>query len=204
MKRKYQVLLIAALLLSTQPAGGAFGQRSRTIAVPVPPPGATLPPPDGANFPVAPRVDAPKSVKAKYEGGIFGYNKKQTGTLNFDDESHRLVFRDKDQKEYISIPYKSIAAAFADTQSRRPTAASVIGSASIYTLPALLFKKKYRYLTMQFNDPDTRVSGTTSFKMENKELLATILAAVAYKAELSPRGEAYVRLNKPKDADDDK
>ncbi|HEV7902812.1 MAG TPA: hypothetical protein VGO96_03135 [Pyrinomonadaceae bacterium] len=204
MKRKYKVLLITALLLSTQLAGGVSAQRSRTISVPLPPPGASLPPPNGTNAPVAPPVNVPQNVKAKYEGGIFGYNKKQTGTLHFDDESSRLVFRDKKEKEYISIPYKAIAAAYADTQSRRPTAASVIGSASIYTLPALLFKKKYRYLTMQFNDPDTRVSGVTSFKMDNKELLANILAAVAYKAELSPRGEAYVRLNKPKDADQDK
>lgn len=204
MKRKYRVLLIVALLLSTQLAGGVFAQRSRTISVPLPPPGgASLPPPTGANAPVAPPVNVPQNVKAKYEGGIFGYNKKQTGTLHFDDEGSRLIFRDKQQKEYISIPYKAIAAAYADTQSRRPTAASVIGSASIYTLPALLFKKKYRYLTMQFSDPDTQVSGMTSFKMDNKEMLANILAAVAYKAELSPRGEAYVRLNKPKDKDKD-
>lgn len=203
MKRKYQALLIAALLLSTQLAGVAFGQRSRTIAVPVPPPGASLPPPTGKDAPVAPPVNAPKTVKAKYEGGIFGYNKKQTGTLNFDDEGQRLVFRDKTQKEYISIPYKSIAAAYADTRSRRPTAASVLGGASIYTLPALLIRKKYRYLTMQFSDPDTRVSGVTSFKLDSKQLLENILAAVAYKAELSPRGEAFVRLNKPKDDDQD-
>jgi hypothetical protein len=162
-----------------------------------------LPPPSGTDAPVAPPVDAPKTVKAKYEGGIFGYNKKQTGTLNFDDEGQRLVFRDKTQKEYISIPYKSIAAAYSDTQSRRPTAASVLGGASIYTLPALLIRKKYRYLTMQFSDPDTRVSGVTSFKMDNKALLDNILAAVAYKAQLSPRGEAFVRLNKPKDDDQD-
>ena len=204
MKRKYQVLLIAALLLSTQPAGGVFGQRSRTISVPVPPPmGMGLPSPTATNAPVAPPVNVPQNVKAKYEGGLFGYNKKQTGTFHFDDEGRRLIFRDKTQKEYISIPYQSIAAAYADTQSRRPTAASVIGSASIYTLPALLFKKKYRYLTMQFSDPDTRVSGVTSFKMDSKELLADLLAAVAYKAELSPRGEAFVRLNKPKDMDQD-
>ena len=207
MKRKYQILPIAgALLLVTSLASGAMAQRARTVGGSSSnrPGAASLPPPAAvgatANAP-APPVDAPKTVKAKYEGGIFGYNKKQTGTLNFDDESQRLVFRDKAQKEYISIPYKSIAAAHADTQSRRPTAASVLGSASIYTLPALLIRKKYRYLTMQFSDPDTQVSGTTSFKVDNKELLETILAAVAYKAELTPRGEAYVRLQKPKDKD---
>ena len=208
MKRKYQVLPIAALLLLTSLSGATLAQRARTVSdVSNRPGSATLPPPAAAgtvaNAP-APPVNAPKTVKAKYEGGIFGYNKKQTGTLNFDDESQRLVFRDKMQKEYISIPYKSIAAAYADTQSRRPTAASVLGGASIYTLPALLIRKKYRYLTMQFNDPDTQVQGVTSFKMDNKEILETILAAVAHKAELTPRGEAYVRLGKPKDKDKDK
>jgi hypothetical protein len=198
MKIKYQTLLIAALLLSTSIApGGASAQRSRSVSDPSdvkkPAPAAT-----GA---VA--VAAPQNVKVKYEGGFFGADKKQTGTLNFDDESNRLVFRDKTQKEYISIPYKSIAAAYADTKSRRPTAATVIGSASIYTLPALLFKKKYRYLTMQFSDPDTRVQGVTSFKVESKEMLTSILEAVARKAELTPRGEAYIRVNKSTDKDQD-
>ncbi|HLL70805.1 MAG TPA: hypothetical protein VK363_05195 [Pyrinomonadaceae bacterium] len=208
MKIKYRALPIAALLLLTCLAGDALAQRSRTVGASSSnrPGSATLPPPAAAgtvaNAP-APPVNAPKTVKAKYEGGIFGYNKKQTGTLNFDDEGQRLVFRDKTQKEYISIPYKSIAAAYADTQSRRPTAASVLGGASIYTLPALLIRKKYRYLTMQFSDPDSQVQGVTSFKMDNKELLETILAAVAHKAELTPRGEAYVRLGKPKDKDKD-
>ena len=147
-------------------------------------------------------MNAPKTVKAKYEGGIFGYEKKQTGTLNFDDEGQRLVFRDKMQKEYISLPYKSIAAAYADTRSARPMAATVLGSVpSIFALPARFIRKKYRYLTMQFSDPDTQVSGITSFKLDGKELLEKILAAVAYKAELTARGEAYVRLQKPKDKD---
>jgi hypothetical protein len=191
-------------------AGSVSGQRSRTIGDPIPPrPGAaTLPPPatPGAipNAP-APPVNAPKTVKAKYEGGIFGYNKRQSGTLNFDDEGQRLVFRDKTQKEYISIPYKTIAAAYADTRSARPMAATVISNVpSIFALPARFIRKKYRYLTMQFSDPNTRVSGVTSFKMDNKEILATILAAVAHKAELTPRGEAYVRMNKPQDTDQDK
>lgn len=203
MKRRYQSLTIATLLLVTQLAGGAFAQRSRAI-------GDSPAQTDAKKS--APTVvatakrsePAPQSVKAKYEGGIFGYEKKQTGTLHFDDESSRLVFRDKAQKEYISIPYKSIAAAYADTKSRRPTAASVLGGLSIFTMPALLIRKKYRYLTMQFNDPDTQVSGVTSFKVDNKEILAAILEAVGRKAELTPRGEAYVRLNKDKDKDQDK
>ncbi|HLL15549.1 MAG TPA: hypothetical protein VK388_10825 [Pyrinomonadaceae bacterium] len=199
MKIKYQTLSITALLLLTSLAGGASAQRTRSVSDPADAK-KTAPTAAGQTAATAP---APQSVKVKYEGGLFGYNKKQTGTLNFDDESSRLVFRDKTQKEYISIPYKAIAVAYADTQSRRPTAATVIGSASLYTLPALLFKKKYRYLTMHFNDPDSQVRGITSFKVESKEMLASILEAVARKAELTPRGEAYVRL-KPKADDQDK
>jgi hypothetical protein len=197
MKIKYQTSAIAALLFLSTLAPGVTGQRARTVSDPADARKTTAASTTG-------NAPAPQSVKAKYEGGLFGYNKKQTGTLNFDDESSRLVFRDMAQKEYISIPYGSIAAAYADTQSRRPTAATVIGSASLYTLPALLFKKKYRYLTMQFNDPDTQVRGVTSFKVENKEMLASLLEAVARKAELTPRGEAYVRMDKPKDKDQDK
>ena len=31
-------------------------------------------------------------MKAKYEGGIFGYNKTMEGTLSFDDTNQRLLF----------------------------------------------------------------------------------------------------------------
>lgn len=178
----------AALLLVV--AGGALAQRTRTV-------GEAQKPATTQTQPTVPL--APQTVKAKYEGGIFGYMKKQTGTLNFDDPSRRLVFRDKKGHEYISIPYDSIAAVYGDTQSRRPTSATIIGSSSIYGLPALLWRTKYRYLTLQFSDPDTRVSGVTSFKVDSKELLESMVATVAQKADMVQRGEAYVR--KPKDRD---
>jgi hypothetical protein len=192
MKRLIRLLPAAAAFLLLASAG-AWAQRARTVSDPAktdaqPRPTAT------------PAVPVPQTVKAKYEGGIFGFNKKQTGTLNFDDTNSRLVFRDKQGHEYISLPYETIAAAYGDTRSRRPTAATVIGSVpSIYALPALFVRSKYRYLTLQFNDKDTHVQGTTSFKLDSKELLETMVAAVAQKAELERRGEAYVR--KPKVAD---
>ena len=136
---------------------------------------------------------APQGVTVKYEGGVFGYNRKIDGTLSFDDMNKRLLFRNKAQKEVFSIPYDSIVSAFADTQSKRPTAASILGSASIYTFPARFIKKKFRYLTLQYNDPDTRIKGTTSFKMQNKEILESVLNALANKAALTQRGEVYVR-----------
>jgi hypothetical protein len=185
-------LLPAACALLLAASGGALAQRTRTVSDP-PKTDATK------SRPATPAAAAPQSVKAKYEGGVFGYMKKQTGTLSFDDPNHRLVFRDKQGKEYISIPYDSIAAVYGDTKSRRPTAATVISNAPYgLGLPALLVKSKYRYLTMQFSDPDTHVSGTTSFKLDTKELLDSMVATVAQKADMVQRGEAYVR--KPNNA----
>jgi len=138
---------------------------------------------------------APQNVKVKYEGGVFGYRQKMDGFLFFDDANSRLVFKDKQQKEIFQIPYDAISAAFADTQARTPTAATVIGSSVPYGLglPALFIKKKYRYLTMQYNDNDVNVAGMTSFKMENKAILEQTLKALADKAKLTPKGEIYIR-----------
>src|SRR5687767_15842385 len=75
---------------------------------------------------------APSTVKAKYEGGVFGYNKTMEGTLTFDDENERLLFKDKKTTKQIHIPYNAITSAFADTQKRQPKAATIakIGRAS--------------------------------------------------------------------------
>lgn len=144
--------------------------------------GATQPPPM-----------APQTIKVKYEGGFFGYNKKIDGTINFDDANHRLLFRNNYQQEIFSIPYEAIVSAFADTKSKRPVAADVASRVTIFALPAMLIKKKFRYLTLQYNDPDTHMNGTTSFKMENKDILASALYTLAQKAELTQRGEIYVK-----------
>src|SRR5712691_1514058 len=51
---------------------------------------------------------APQTVKAKYEGGVFGYNKKMEGTLSFDDANRRLLFRNSQQKDVLFIPYDAV------------------------------------------------------------------------------------------------
>jgi hypothetical protein len=143
---------------------------------------------------------APQTVKAKYEGGVFGYRKTMEGTLTFDDDNSRLVFK-KDQKEVFFIPYSAITSAFADTQKRRPKAATIASAIPIiYALPAQFIKTKVRYLTMNFYDKDTHVSGVTSFRMENKEILASVLQSLAEKADMVARGEIYVKA-RPEDAD---
>ena len=194
---KYTQRLLAALaagiLLAAAGAGVAHAQRTRTVQTPAPE-NEVKPPVPGVTANIPP---APQTVKVKYEGGVFGYNKKMDGTLTFDDQNRRLVFHDqKTRQEKISINYDAVASAFADTRSKRPVAADIAGRASLYTLPALLIKKKYRYLTLQFNDPDSNATGITSFKVENKEILASVLNTLAQKAGMVQRGEVFVRRRK--------
>lgn len=171
---------ILTLLLFGAMLTGAFAQRPRSMEqepgrMPAPPP-------------------APKTVKAKYEGGVFGYTKTMEGTLTFDDENNRLLFKDKKPPKEISIPYEAITSAFADTQKRQPRAATVASAVPvIFTLPARFIKTKVRYLTIQYSDPDSKVTGITSFKLQNKEVLASVLATLAQKAEMTPRGDIYVK-----------
>ena len=110
MRTIFTLLLLGALLT------GAFAQHPRTVE------------PEQAK--ATKPAPAPKTVKAKYEGGVFGYTKTMEGTLTFDDENRRLIFKDKKPPKEISIPYDAITSAFADTQKRRPAAASVASASN--------------------------------------------------------------------------
>lgn len=169
---------IVALLLLGVLLTGAFAQRPRTAD-------------ESAKAGPAP---APKTVKAKYEGGVFGYTKTMEGTLTFDDENSQLVFKDKKPPKEIHIPYDAITSAFADTQKRRPAAATVASHIPvIYALPAHFIKTKVRYLTLQYSDPHSKVNGVTSFKLANKELLESVVATLANKTGMTKRGDIYVK-----------
>jgi hypothetical protein len=171
---------LGTLLLAMGMACTALAQHPRTIDKP-------------ADATKAVPAAAPQSMRAKYEGGIFGYNRTIEGTLQFDDTNNRLLFRDKNQKELFFIPYNAINSAFADTQKRRPAAATVAQNIPYFGFPLGFIKTKVRYLTLQYSDPDTRVAGMTSFRLENKALVESVLYALANKAGLSPRGDIYVR-----------
>lgn len=136
---------------------------------------------------------APQTMKAKYEGGVFGYTKTMEGTLSFDDTNKRLLFRNNKQKDVLFIPYQAVVSAFSDTQKRRPGAATVAQHIPYVGFPLGWIKTKVRYLTLQYNDPDTNVSGVTSFRLANKDLVDSVVYALANKAGLTPRGEIYVR-----------
>ena len=145
---------------------------------------------------------APPTFRAKYEGGMFGFSKKQEGELRFDDINERLVFFDKQGKEQFSIPYYSMQIIAPHSRSVTSTAGNVV---RVLPLPGSFLggfiKEKRRYLTVNFEDPDVRVSGTASFKLETKELLDSVLYSLAEKAELKKRGEAYYRPRKDEPAD---
>jgi len=179
---------IGVVILLVAFATGVAAQRPRTID-PAPTDASKAAPPP-----------APQTFKAKYEGGVFGYNKAIEGTLTFDDANRRLLFRNKQQKEVLFIPYDAVTSAFADTQKRRPTAATVASSVPIiYALPAHFIKTKVRYLTLQYSDSDTRVSGVTSFRLDNRDLLASVLRTLAEKAGMTTRGEVYIK-KRPEEA----
>ncbi len=174
--------LIATLFLTLSMAVVVCAQRPRAID--------NTPAADATKATPAP---APQTMKAKYEGGVFGYNKTMEGTLSFDDTNKRLLFRNNKQKEVLFIPYQAVNSAFSDTQKRRPAAATVAQHIPYIGFPLGFIKTKVRYLTLQYSDPDTNVSGVTSFKLANKDLVDSVVYALANKAGLTPRGEIYVR-----------
>ena len=104
-----------------------------------------------------------------------------------------MLFRNDKKKEVFFIPYNAVTSAFADTQKRRPAAATVAQNVPYLGWPLGLIKTKVRYLTIQYSDPDTRVSGVTSFRLENKDLVDSALFTLANKAGMVPRGEVYIK-----------
>jgi hypothetical protein len=150
-----------------------------------------------------PRTPAPSSFTAKYEGGMYGFSKKETGTLKFDDMNERIVFYGKNQKEMFAIPYKSMLVIYPQSRSVRSTTGTVV---SAIPLPgaglAGLLRSKRRYLVVNYDDPDVDAKGLVNFKLENKDLLESVIQTLGAKAELTRRGDAFYRPKKlPKDND---
>jgi hypothetical protein len=152
-------------------------------------------PVDKTAKPAAAHQQVPPSFAARYEGGMFGYSQKEKGTLKFDDANERLVFYGKDQKEKFYIPYRSMLVVSPQSRSVRSTTGTVI---SVVPLPgaglAGLMREKRRYLVINFDDPDAEgAKGVMSFKLDNKELLQSVIQTIGEKAKLTQRGDAYYR-----------
>src|SRR5882762_3724311 len=120
--------LVPVLFLTVAASVASFGQRPRAVDT------AT----DASKATPAP---APQTMKAKYEGGVFGQSHTMDGTLSFDDTNARLLFR-KDGKEVFFIPYNAVNAAFADTHKKRPSAATAASNVPYFGFPLGLIKTK--------------------------------------------------------------
>jgi hypothetical protein len=141
-----------------------------------------------------PKAAAPESFAAKYQGGLLGYNDKQMGTLKFYDDNDRLIFLGPDQKERFSMPYESMLIIYPQSQSVTSTTGNVV---KWIPLPGAalggLIKEKRRYLVVHFDDPDVDAKGVVNFKLDNKELLDSVIDTLAQKAKMVQRGDAFYR-----------
>lgn len=149
------------------------------------------------NIKSAVKTAAPTSFEAKYEGGMFGFTDKETGMLKFDDANERLVFFNKEGKEHFAIPYETLLLIYPQSQSVRSTTGTVV---SAIPLPgaglAGLIREKRRYLIVHFNDPEVDARGIVNFKLDNKELLDSVIQTLGEKAKLTQRGDAFYRPKK--------
>ena len=136
---------------------------------------------------------APSSFTAKYEGGMAGYNRREEGTLKFDDENSRLVFYGKDQKEWFGIPYSSMLIVTPQSERVQSTTGKVVSVIPYGSLIGGFIKERRRYLVIHFADPDVDATGLTNFRIDDQILLDAVIAALGYKAELKQRGEGYIR-----------
>lgn len=140
------------------------------------------------------KKDVPETFDVKYEGGMFGFEKKEEGTLKFDDINERIVFYGKDKKEKFAIPYDSMTMVYTGTKSVRSGAGTAV---SAIPLPgaglAGLLKEKRRYLTIHYSDRDVEASGVANFKVEEDGLRNSVVHALGEKAQLKQRGDAYYR-----------
>lgn len=146
-----------------------------------------------------PAQTSPQTVEARYEGGMFGYSKKESGYLRMDDENERLIFLNKEKKELFGLPYASLLVLYPNSQSVTSTTGNVVRHIPVPGAGlAGLIKEKRRFMVVQFSDPDVAVTGTASFKIDKKEVLDSLMQTLAGKAGLTQRGDSYYRSRNSK------
>ncbi len=149
---------------------------------------------------LTPAAMAPVTFKARYEGGMFGFSKKEEGTLKFDDANFRLVFFDKAGKERFGFPYKALIVIYPNTASVQSGTGRAVQNIPILGagIAGQFMKKKIRYLVINFDDTDVEVKGSTSFRLDSTPLLESVIQTLGTKAEMQQRGDAFYRpMRKP-------
>jgi hypothetical protein len=138
------------------------------------------------------------TFKVKYEGGMFGFTRKEEGILKFDDANFRLVFFSNDNKERFAIPYKSIIVIYPNTRSVQSTGGKVVQHVPLpgAGIAGMFMKDKKRYMVVNFDDPDISARGAINFKLESREQLERVIQTLGDKAEMQQRGDSYFRPQK--------
>ena len=135
----------------------------------------------------------PKSLTVKYMGGLIGFRKKQEGTVKFDVVNERLVFFGKDEKEKFSVPYGAMIAVDPSPKKVQSGTGRVVNAVPYFGILGNFMKKKKNYMVIHFEDPDIGVKGNLNFLLDTTTLLKQAIDTVGQNAEMTKRGEAYVR-----------
>lgn len=137
---------------------------------------------------------APESFPTKYEGGMFGFSQKEEGVLKFDDINERIIFFGKDGKEKFHLAYDDMLMIYAQSKSVTSTTGNVVKNIPLPGAAlAGLIKEKRRYLIVHFQDADADAKGAVNFKIEDKDLLDSVIVTLGKKANMTQRGDAYLR-----------
>ncbi|MGI9035943.1 MAG: hypothetical protein ACR2GD_07890 [Pyrinomonadaceae bacterium] len=145
-----------------------------------------------------PAVFAPVSFKAQYEGGMFGFTRKEEGALKFDDANFRLVFTDKNNKERFSIPYKAIILIYPNQTSSQSTTGRVVERVPVpgAGIAGIFMKEKKKFMVVSFDDAEVNAKGLINFKLESQEMVDKVIQTLGEKAEMQARGDSYYRPQK--------
>ncbi len=139
--------------------------------------------------------ELPEEIQAQYQGGIYGFSSKEKGTLNFDTINERLIFSGKDGKERFSIAYDSILVVYPSQKKVRSGTGRAVGAIPVpgASIGGLFMKKKKNYLVIEYEDTEVGIKGTANFLVDTSEILTDAIHAVGTNAEMSQRGDAYIR-----------
>lgn len=139
--------------------------------------------------------DFPKSFEVKYQGGLFGYSKKQKGTIGFDEINERFIFFGEDGKEKFSLPYSAIIMVSPSQKKVQSGTGRAVGAVPVFGSGILggLIKKKKNYLVVKFEDLEVGANGDINFLLDTEELVTSAINTLGNHAEMKPRGDAYIR-----------
>jgi len=138
------------------------------------------------------------AIAVKYQGGLFGYNKKEHGTIRFDDINERLSFYGKDGKERFSIPYSAIEVVYPSQKKVQSGSGRAVGAIPVpgAGIGGMFMKKKKNYLVLNYDDTDIEAKGAINFLVDTADLLSNSIFTIGEKAEMSRRGDSYIRRKK--------